>query len=40
MDWAKRKDHEKGHYLPSHNQKGSWNRRAIGMHTFTRHLQA
>jgi hypothetical protein len=38
MDWARagRKDHEeKGHYLLSHNQKGSWNRRVIGTHTFT-----
>jgi hypothetical protein len=37
MDWARagRKDHEEnGHYLLSHNQKGSWNRRAIGTHTL------
>jgi hypothetical protein len=33
MDWTRgRKDHEeKGHYLLSPNQKGSWNR-AIGTH--------
>jgi hypothetical protein len=37
MDWARegRKDHEEnGHYLLSHNQKGSWNKRAIGTHTL------
>jgi len=38
MDWARagRKDYEEnGHYLLSHYQKGSWNRWAIGTHTFT-----
>jgi hypothetical protein len=32
---AGRKDHEEnGHYLLSHYQKGSWNKRAIGTHTL------
>jgi hypothetical protein len=43
MDWARagRKDHEEnGHYLLSHNQKGSWNGpSARTLYLFLDHLQ-